>query len=115
MSSNRDLLQVRVFERVPLYCSVLRVDDRYFVTPYLQSAAARTAPLLILEDKSLPWTSAYHNEFETVWETARDLWKADESPVGAIPIRFDFGSRSGLPCLRPNRQICTFDRRYLIP
>src|SRR5262249_27792749 len=51
----RKLLQLRVFDRVPLYCSILRVDDQYFITPYLQSAASRNCPLFTLRGNCSAW------------------------------------------------------------
>lgn len=69
-AERRSLLQVREFDRVPLYCSILRVDDKYLITNYLQSAASRNSPLLMLRDSKSPWATAYSREFEMVWELA---------------------------------------------
>lgn len=66
----RGLLQIRQFERVPLYCSILRADDTYLITPYLQSAASRNSPLLALRGNSSAWVAAYSREFEMVWAAA---------------------------------------------
>lgn len=72
-AEKRDHLKIRLFERMPLYCSVLRVDDRYLVTPYLQNAASRNAPLLTISGRNTPWAIAYDREFEVVWSSAADL------------------------------------------
>lgn len=63
----KHLFEIKTFTHVPLYCSVLRIDDRYFVTPYLQSIESRNSPLLILEGRSSTWAQIYHTEFDVIW------------------------------------------------
>jgi hypothetical protein len=69
----RTALEIRTFSHVPLYCSTLRVDNSYFVTPYLQSVGSRDSPLFVIEGRSSPWAIAYDREFETIWTTAVPL------------------------------------------
>lgn len=69
----KNLLEIRTFSHVPLYCSLLRVDDRYFVTPYLHSVASRNSPLLVLQGPTSPWAITYSREFEQLWASAEPL------------------------------------------
>lgn len=69
----QSLLQVRVFDRVPLYCSTIRIDDRYLIIPYLQSVASRNSPLFTLQGQNTPWAIAYDREFNMVWGTASEF------------------------------------------
>ena len=75
---NKELLDVRVFRRFPLYCSVLRVDDRYFVTPYLQSVASRNSPLICIHGTRSPWAISYAREFEYIWNDSTKLFDDEE-------------------------------------
>jgi hypothetical protein len=66
----QDKLKIRTFSHVPSYCSILRVDDIFLVTPYLQSAASRDSPLFIFEGPSSPWAATYSREFQGLWDSA---------------------------------------------
>lgn len=65
--SKRQYLELRTFTNIPLYCSLLRIDDKYLITPYLQSVASRNSPLFVINGRSGPWAIAYDREFETLW------------------------------------------------
>jgi hypothetical protein len=60
----RELLQIRVFSHVPLYCGTVRVDDQIYVTPYLFSRSSDSSPLLVLEGRESAWVKTYVTEFE---------------------------------------------------
>jgi hypothetical protein len=67
-------LQVRVFSNEPLYCSVVRIDDRFLVTPYLAVVGARDCPLICFSGGQSPWARSIGAEFEHVWTGAQDLF-----------------------------------------
>ena len=78
----RNQLQVRLFSDVPLYCSTLRIDDHFVVTPYLQSVASRNSPMIRLQGGTTAWARSYNREFEMVWDAADDLFS--ENLPGAV-------------------------------
>lgn len=78
-------LQVKLFTRVPLYCSLLRVDDQYLVTPYLQSVGSRNSPLICIQGDESPWAITYAREFDAIWNTADDYFRdAVALPSGRV-------------------------------
>jgi len=66
--------EVRTFKNHPLYCSVLRIDEKYLITPYMHSVASRNSPLLVIEGRSTPWGIAYEHEFDLVWAASDPLF-----------------------------------------
>ncbi len=70
----KELLQVRQFDHVPLYCAITRVDDSCYTTPYLFGASADASPLLRLKGVHTPWFQRYMKEFEIVWGDSADFF-----------------------------------------
>ena len=70
------MLQVRYFDRVPLYFGYLRVDERFLVTQYLWSANSGSSPMYCLSDINAAWPKAYSREFETIWRLSPDSGQA---------------------------------------
>jgi hypothetical protein len=68
------LLEVRVFSDHHLYCSMLQVDEKYFVTSYLHTVGSKSAPFVILEGLSSPWAITYGREFNTIWASAINVF-----------------------------------------
>lgn len=66
--------QVRLFSHVPLYCSILRVDDKYFVTQYLFSATSDGSPLYCVKGKDTTWPKIFSQEFKTIWDMSHDFF-----------------------------------------
>lgn len=64
--------QIRQFKNVPLYFSLLRIDDNVFINQYLFSANSDNSPLLHLKGLAADWTSIYLKEFETIWKMAEE-------------------------------------------
>lgn len=73
-SESLDKLKVRVFSNVPLYCSLVRSDDLFLVTPYLSSADAQDCPLYCFRGERSPWAAATSTEFDQIWWNATDLF-----------------------------------------
>ena len=69
----RPRLQIRLFKHVPLYSSVLRVDDTTYWCPYLCSNQAQNCPLLTLHGKSKGWSKILEHEFQSVWNFSQLL------------------------------------------
>ncbi len=69
----KDSFQVRQFKNVPLYFSILRIDDSILVNHYFCSTNSENSPLLHLKGLSSTWTRMYLNEFETIWKKATGL------------------------------------------
>ena len=63
-------LQIKLFENCPLYCSMIRVDTRYLVTPYMFSAGSRGCPLYEIDGSDSPWARSFDREFRTIWTSA---------------------------------------------
>jgi hypothetical protein len=72
----RSNLQVRLFSNEPLYCSVIRIDNRFLVTPYLAVVGARDCPLICFSGEHSPWARSFGGEFEHVWKGAQDLFSS---------------------------------------
>lgn len=70
----KEHFQVRLFSQIPLYCSILRVDDRYFITQYLFSAASDSCPLYCVKGTDTAWPKAFSQEFTTIWDSAQNLF-----------------------------------------
>jgi hypothetical protein len=70
------LFQVRVFESVPLYCGMIRADDRWHITQYLASRSSDDSPLTCLAGSDGSWVTAYGQEFESIWNRSGDLFDA---------------------------------------
>jgi hypothetical protein len=70
-------LQVKLYRHVPLYCSILRIDDRYYVNQYLFSASSENSPLFCVEDGGV-WSTTYSQEFATIWKTSEGLFPTQE-------------------------------------
>jgi hypothetical protein len=68
--SKKNNLQLRVFTKIPLYCSIIRIDDTFFVNQYLQSTSSRNSPLLVIENANTPWAITYDREFDFIWNSA---------------------------------------------
>lgn len=66
----RSSLQVRLFNRVPLYCSIVRIDDVIYWSPYLCSNQAQNCPLLIVKGRTSGWGQLLEHEFQSVWNFA---------------------------------------------
>jgi uncharacterized protein (UPF0128 family) len=76
----KEHLQVRKFHRVPLYFSSIRVDDKYLITSYLQSASSKRSPMIVLNGRSSHWARTYDGEFNMVWKSAVDIFhESDDS------------------------------------
>ncbi|MEW8300241.1 MAG: hypothetical protein AB2712_15500 [Candidatus Thiodiazotropha sp.] len=75
--NKKHLIQVREFEDVPLYCAITRVDELFYVSPYLYSASSDGSPMLKVRGARSPWGQRYIKEFETIWENSTDVF----SPV----------------------------------
>ena len=68
--SKRKNLEIRYFNNVPLYCSIIRVDDEFFVCNYLSSTPSNDSPFFKIEKGSCSWFPKYEFEFESVWKSA---------------------------------------------
>ena len=68
------LLQVREFKDNPLYCSITRIDEHYFVTPYLSSSGSEGSPMLNIMGTQQPWGQRYMSEFEIIWGSSKDIF-----------------------------------------
>lgn len=66
--------QVRVFTGTAGYCSILRLDDRWYITHYLSSRSSDDSPLSCASGSDTSWPTAYRGEFEAVWRDAKDLF-----------------------------------------
>jgi hypothetical protein len=75
-ADKRSNLQVRLFSNEPLYCSVVRVDNRFLVTPYLAAVGSRDCPLICFSGEHSPWARSIGAEFEHVWKGAEDLFSS---------------------------------------
>lgn len=69
----KDNLLIKKFQKVPLYCSTLRIDDRYLITPYLHSTGSSTCPLIGFSGDKSPWAKIFDREFEEIWRSADEL------------------------------------------
>jgi hypothetical protein len=77
------LLEIKEFTEFPLYCAVLRVDNKYYVTPYLSSRSSSECPLLCLDRAVGGWAEVYEREFLTIWSSAVSI---ESEPGGAAGI-----------------------------
>lgn len=69
-SGRKDNFQVRQFTNVPLYFSILRVDDNVIINQYLFSTTSENSPLMHLRGIYQKWTQIYIKEFDTIWKMA---------------------------------------------
>jgi hypothetical protein len=76
------LLEVRVFSNVHLYCSTLRIDNKYFITSYLHTVGSKSSPLIIIEGESSPWALTYGREFNIIWASAKSIFPSDRNDGG---------------------------------
>lgn len=65
--AKRHLFQVRYFDHVPLYCSIVAIDDRCFVNQYLFSASSDNSPFYCVRGSRGAWPKLYAHEFNSVW------------------------------------------------
>ncbi len=64
-------LQVRCFDHIPLYCGLVRIDDRFFVTQYLYSASSDNSPFYCAHGMERDWPRTLEKEFEQIWHEAK--------------------------------------------
>ncbi len=72
----REHFQVKLFSHIPLYCSIVRVDDRYFITQYLFSAASDSCPLYCIKGRDAAWPKIFAQEFAAIWDSSQDFFDA---------------------------------------
>ena len=65
-------LEIRCFEGVPLYCNMVRVDDKVFVAPYVVTEDAQYSPLLQISGYENAWVELYQAEFEKLWRDSAE-------------------------------------------
>ena len=70
-AEHHDSLQVRCFDHIPLYCGLVRVDDRFFVTQYLYSASFDNSPFYCAHGMERDWPRTLEKEFEQIWQEAK--------------------------------------------
>jgi len=80
---SRELFEVRRFRHVPLYFSVLSVDDRCYVTQYLFSADSGNSPFFCVRGAQAAWPKAFKLEFDTVWKESVDPFVAIDAESAA--------------------------------
>jgi hypothetical protein len=67
---------VRYFDHVPLYCSLITIDDSCFVNQYLFSASSDNSPFYCVRGIHAAWPKLYAHEFDTIWNLAIDPFAA---------------------------------------
>jgi len=73
----RHLFQVRYFDHVPLYCSLIAIDDRCFVNQYLFSASSDNSPFYCVRGADAAWPKLYSHEFDAIWSLSVDPFARD--------------------------------------
>ncbi|MCU1267151.1 MAG: hypothetical protein JWM21_3469 [Acidobacteria bacterium] len=71
---SKSRFQVRTFSHVPLYCSILRVDDQHFVTQYLFSSSSDSSPLYCVRGKDAAWPKIFAQEFTAIWDMSHEFF-----------------------------------------
>jgi hypothetical protein len=66
--------QVKLFSHVPLYCSILRVDDQHFITQYLFSSSSDSSPLYCVKGRDAAWPKTFSQEFTTIWDMSHEFF-----------------------------------------
>lgn len=66
-------LELRTFKNVPLYGSLVRVDDKYYSSPYLCSTASNNSPLFSITGSYKSWPKTYEAEFTSVWNSSKNI------------------------------------------
>jgi hypothetical protein len=84
--SIKNRFQVRLFSHVPLYCALLRIDDRHYVTQYLFSASSDNSPFYCVKGSDGAWPKLFSKEFSTVWDVSKDFFGA-YAPKGEVPAK----------------------------
>ena len=74
--AKRAKLQVKMFADVPLYCGIVRIDDRLYVTHYMFNSPSNHSPLSVLRGSDETWTKAYRSEFDLIWEHSTDVFQS---------------------------------------
>jgi hypothetical protein len=69
-----ELFEVRRFEHAPLYCSIVRTDETWYITHYLFSRPSDDCPLIAVHGEDTEWGARYQEEFEEIWKDAEDLF-----------------------------------------
>jgi hypothetical protein len=67
-------LQVRIFSHVPLSCSIMRVDSRFYVTQYLCNTSSDNSPFCCLKGPDGAWPKTYSQEFTSIWDESEDVF-----------------------------------------
>lgn len=69
--NRKSKLQVRYFSDHPLYCSIIRADDNYYISNYLYSVGSVDCPFIHLKGEKSIWCLTYQKEFEAVWQNSK--------------------------------------------
>ena len=69
----KDSFKVRQFKNVPLYFSILHVDDNILINQYLFSSSSDNSPLFRMKGTYQKWPQLFIKEFETIWDMADEL------------------------------------------
>ena len=78
-------LRVRVFSHVPLNCSLLRIDNRFYVTQYLCNTSSDNSPFIELKGSDGFWPRAYSQEFKSIWDDSQELFPTSPTPKSDSP------------------------------
>jgi hypothetical protein len=74
----REMMQIRCFSDNPLYCGLVRIDDRLYVTQYLLSASSDNDPFYCVHGLDKEWPRTLKREFDEIWR--------DATPVGCAVL-----------------------------
>lgn len=70
-SNKKRKLQIRYFADHPLYCSIIRSDDDYYVSNYMYSVGSVDCPFIHLSGSNSLWCKTYQKEFDAVWRNSK--------------------------------------------
>jgi hypothetical protein len=64
----KECLQLRSTTHITMYLSIIRIDDRMWVSPYLSSAKGGDSPAFEISGTQTPLFQLFQKEFDHVWD-----------------------------------------------
>ena len=81
----RAKLEIRCFGQTPLYCGLVRIDDRFYVTQYLHNASSDNSPFYCVHGMDKDWPKTLEREFAELWDAAQSACETGPLVATSVP------------------------------